>query len=239
MISELSFIRTYNSFWKSIFPGGEDYIRLINSTLGESFAKQIDFKDPPFRRALINNVSFSFFELIINKNLTIWEFEELTDTSDLLIKSIATEIKILSNLRFGNMLLPELIGNEILTIKIIVKRLVGQYRFKAQLVLRPAFLGCGILFEANGDIYYDSTLVEIKAGQRSFSILDLRQLYTYAAMNHLNKEYEIIEIELCNPRTGFLWREYIDIVSENISGYSTIEIFKEIITFISEDNRSL
>lgn len=239
MISELSFIRTYNSFWKSIFPGGEDYIRLINSTLGKSFAQQIFFEDQPFRRALINNVSFSFFELIINRNLSILEFDKLTDTSDLLKMSIANEIKILSNLRFGNMLLPMVSGNELLTIKIIAKRLVEQYSLKFQLIVRPAFKGCGILFEANGDIYYNGTLAEIKAGQRSFSILDLRQLYTYAALNNLNKEYEIIEIELCNPRTGFLWREYIDVVSENISGYSTIEIFKEIITFISEDNRSL
>lgn len=239
MISELSFIRTYNTYWKSLFPGGEDYIRLINSALGDSFATQIKIEDKPFRRALINNISFSFFEMVTNKEISIQELDKLTLETKSLKSSVTKETKSLSNLRFGDKLSSKLSDDELTIVKTIAKRLVTQYSTKSKIIVRPKFQGCGILFEANGDIHYQNTLVEIKAGQRNFSIQDLRQIYIYGAMNHPTKKYEINQIELCNPRTGILWKEYIDVVSENIAGASTVEIFKEIITFISADNRSL
>jgi hypothetical protein len=239
MISELSFVRTYTTYWKSLFPGGDDYIRLINSALGAKFAEQIDIEDKPFRRALINNISFDFFMKQINKEISIKEIANLTIEDQSLKSSITKEIKALSNLRFGNKLSKSLSHEELMIVKTISIRLIDQYSRKSNLIMKPAFPGCGILFEANGDIYYQNTLVEVKAGQRNFSIQDIRQIYIYAALNHPNKKYEINKIELCNPRTGLLWRENINLVSENIAGASTIEIFTEIIGFISSDNHSL
>lgn len=239
MISELGFIRSYNTFWKSLFPGGDDYVRLINSSLGEKFDKPLTFDDIPNRRALINGISFSLFELLSLKNIKTTDIDKLSTESSLLKEILLIEKKALSNLRFGEKLSTKINEEELKVIKSISKRLFDQYSRKHQLKVRPKFKGCGIIFEANGDIVYSNTLSEIKAGDRNFNIQDIRQLYVYLALNHQSKEYIINQIELCNPRTGVIWREYIDVVSGNIAGSSTIEVCNEIINFISNDNRSL
>lgn len=239
MISELTFIRSYNTFWKSLFPGGDDYVRLINSALGEKFDKPLNFDDIPNRRALINGVSFSLFEKLTLNEIKINDIDKLSTDSSFLKEILLKEKKSLSNLRFGDKLSNKINDEELKVIKSISKRLIEQYSKKNQLKVRPRFKGCGILFEANGDIVYSSTLSEIKAGDRNFNIQDIRQLYVYLALNHQSKEFKINQIELCNPRTGVVWREYIDIVSDNIAGSSTIEVFNEIINFISNDSRSI
>jgi hypothetical protein len=239
MISELAFIRSYNTFWKSLFPGGDDYVRLINSALGVKFDKPLAFNDIPNRRALINGISFSLFELNTLNEIKYNEIDKLTSDSSLLKKILLKEKKTLSNLRFGEKLSSKINDEELKVIKSISKRLIEQYSKKHQLKVRPKFKGCGIIFEANGDIVYSSTLSEVKAGDRNFNIQDIRQLYVYLALNHQSKEFNITQIELCNPRTGVIWREYIDVVSDNIAGSSTIEVYNEIINFISNDNRSL
>lgn len=109
---------------------------------------------------------------------------------------------------------------------------------KSRLKVRPLFPGCGILNSAEGDIFYSGTLVEIKAGQRNFSILDIRQLYISLALNQFYNRYNILFIELFNPRTGLLWRENKEIVSQNISGNSTIEIITEIINHVTSETNS-
>jgi hypothetical protein len=124
-------------------------------------------------------------------------------------------------------------------IKWISDSLIKNYSKVYKRTIRPKFKGCGILFETEGDIIYSNTLAEIKAGDRNFGILDIRQLYVYLALNNISPSYEINMIELFNPRTGILWNEYVDIVSENIAGTPTIEILYEIISFISNENKSL
>lgn len=239
MITELAFIRTYNNFWKTLFPGSDDYIRLINSGLTERFEKPISIEDVPSRRALINSIAFSIFEKFIEKEISTSNIDKLNPSSLFLKKTISAEIKNLANLNFGEKISNKLSNEELAIIKIITKRLINRYASKVELITSPLFSGCGLLFESKGDIIHKNTLVEIKAGQRSFSVQDLRQLFVYLALNHQSKEYKIKSIELCNPRTGFYWTDKIDIVSENISGASSIEIFNEIISFISNDNRSL
>lgn len=239
MISELTFVRSYNTFWKSLFPGGEDYVRLINSALGERFAKPLAFNDIPHRRALINGISFSLFELHTLNEEETDNIDRLTSDNPLLKKVLLKEKKALSNLRFGNKLSSKINGEELKVIKSISKRLIEQYSRRHQLKVRPHFKGCGIIFEANGDIVYNTTLSEVKAGERNFNIQDIRQIYVYLALNHESKELKLTQMELCNPRTGMIWCEYIDDVSDNIAGRSTIEVYSEIINFISNDNRSL
>lgn len=239
MISELAFIRSYNTFWKTLFPGGEDYIRLINSALGERFDRALEVNDIPNRRALINSIAFSLFELHSKNELDFKDIDKMTSENPLLKKILLKEKKALSNLRFGEKLSTKISETELIVIKSLSKRLITKYLKKGNLHLRPTFKGCGIIYEANGDLIYGSTLSEIKAGDRNFNIQDIRQLFVYLALNHQSKEYKINQIELCNPRTGLIWREYVDIVSENIAGSSSIEIYNEIINFISNFNRSI
>lgn len=238
MISELTFIRTYNTFWQVLFPGGDDYIRLLNSAIRRDFKKEVNLNDEPSRRALINSAAFALFELEKNnyqsrKTSLINSLQISDDTTERLIKN---QIEVLSNLRYSEKLSPNISSREFIAIKTLAKRIYSKYAFKPEIIIRPKFEGCGIIFQANGDIYYENTLVEIKSGQRSFSIQDLRQLYVYAALNHINQPYRITHLELFNPRTGHFWNEEIDIVSDSISGSPTMEILNEIIYFISTEH---
>lgn len=239
MISELTFIRSYNTFWNSLFPGGDDYIRLINSALVERFDKPLNFDDIPNRRALINGVSFSLFESVVTNKVKITDINGLATDDKLLKKLITREKMSLSNLAYGVRLSSTINEEELKVIKSISKRLIQQYFKKQSLKMRPAFKGCGVLFEATGDVVYADTLSEIKSGDRNFNIQDLRQLFVYLALNHQSNDLQISRVELCNPRTGVIWREDIDTVSENIAGSSTIEVYNEIINFISNNNRSI
>lgn len=239
MITELAFIRSYNTFWRSLFPGAENYIRLINSSIELRFASHLGISDIAKRRALINGIGFSLFEMKINKSITFKTIENFKIADKLLEKISLNEKKTLSDIMTEDVLADNINNEELEIIKSIAKRLIFEYSAKEALKIRPKLKGCGILFETNGDIIYDETLTEIKAGDRNFSVQDIRQLYVYLALNYESKEFDLQQIELCNPRTGMLWRENIEIVSENIGGCCSTEIYNEIINFLSNDNHSL
>lgn len=239
MISELSFIRSYNSFWNSLFPGGEDYIRLINSALGRRYASPLNIEDVASRRALINSVSFAFFEYNVVNGIPISQIESIEIDNNTLNKIINIERDKLQEYLRNDSTPFDISTNELMIIKNISKRLMFLYAGKTQLIVRPKFNGCGIIYQAYGDIMYGSTLTEIKSGNRNFSIQDIRQLYVYLALNYQQKQYTILEIELCNPRVGITWKENINVVSDNIAGAPTIEIYNEIINFVSNDARSI
>jgi hypothetical protein len=239
MITELAFIRSYNTFWRSLFPGAENYIRLINSSLGLRFANHLNIIDIAKRRALINGISFSLFEMNAKKGITLKTIENFKTNDKLLEKISSNEKKALSDIMTDDVLADNINNEELEIIKSISQRLILEYSAKETLKIRPKLKGCGILFETNGDIIYEETLTEIKAGDRNFSVQDLRQLYVYLSLNYESKEFDLQQIELCNPRTGILWRENIEIVSENIGGCSSTEIYNEIINFLSNDIHSL
>jgi hypothetical protein len=230
MISELYFIKTYNSFWNQLLFGAEDYVKAINSTGFKSSLNRIGIDDTPNRRILINNISFSLFKKAVNDEI------KLQETNDIYLIQLAEKEKILlSNVKFSNALNSDLNSNEIEIIKEISKRLFEKYIKKNKLLVSPKFNGCGMLFSSYGDlIYNDNTLVEVKAGDRNFNTKDLRQLYTYVALNYASTNVIFENIELFNPRTGKLWKENIEVVSNSISEYSTIEIIDEILKFIQD-----
>lgn len=238
MISELQFIRNYSSFWNSLFPGGDDYIRIINSSLGKRLNDNIIIKDNPNRRALVNGIAFNIFTKITTKQVSKSTLNNISCKSPLILDIINEEIKFLSNLRYGSELENILIENEDTIIKTICERLIKVYG-KKTLLINPIIRGCGVIYECKPDIIYGNVLGEIKAGNRSFGIKDIRQLYVYLALNQQSKEYELNQIEMYNPRTGIYYKEFINIVSLNISGSSTTEICNEILDFISNYNRSI
>lgn len=73
------------------------------------------------------------------------------------------------------------------------------------------------LSDSQGDLYYDSTLVELKAGQRNFIVEDIRQLLVYILLNFLSKQYELRRVELLNPRTGQYFEMSLDIFIKRTS----------------------
>ena len=88
---------------------------------------------------------------------------------------------------------------------------------KKEIKFHPLFRGCSFLSDCQGDLYYDSILVELKAGQRNFIVEDIRQLLVYILLNFLSKQYELRRVELLNPRTGQHFEMSLDIFIKRTS----------------------
>lgn len=236
MISELSFSRKFTSFWNELIPGCDAYVRLINQGLMKRHSEPIDYEEEPSNRALINGVGFLLFKKVVNKELKLDSLGTI-EREDVFEEIVNTEQRFLS--RFSRHSEPKLPfrATEIKSIRVIATRLCERFKKSKLIVTAPLFLGCGILNAAEGDVWADNMLVEVKAGERSFSVYDIRQLLTYCALNYQGgNKYVIENIELFNPRVGVSFSESLDEVSRNVGSMSSAELLSEIISFVSETN---
>jgi hypothetical protein len=99
--------------------------------------------------------------------------------------------------------------------------------------LEPIFPGCGIIDACRGDLIVSNILFEVKAGDRLFRSVDVRQLITYATLNQISKRFTIEKVGLFNPRIGVSATISVDDLCFEISGKNSIELFSEIAAAIS------
>jgi hypothetical protein len=102
----------------------------------------------------------------------------------------------------------------------------------------PVFKGCGQLDACRADIISGCNLIEVKAGERNFKITDVRQVITYLSLNFNSGQYPIMEIALVNPRTGLKFECGVDMLIELSSGRKAVDVFSDIIEFISAETGS-
>ncbi|MGI2030331.1 hypothetical protein [Endozoicomonas acroporae] len=102
--------------------------------------------------------------------------------------------------------------SELNDINNLFRCLYGKYNQNInKMVVDPSLPGCGFINPAKGDLINQRTLIEIKSGERKFSVIDLRQILTYCTLNHFSESpYNIKFIELYNPRMGISYRDNID-----------------------------
>lgn len=100
--------------------------------------------------------------------------------------------------------------------------------------VEPKFFGCGWVNEARGDVLTDSTLFEIKAGERHFRSVDVQQLLTYCALNFATKTFNITHVGLVNPRVGTFIVFDLDDLCIECAGCSAADVLDDIIQYISE-----
>jgi len=77
-----------------------------------------------------------------------------------------------------------------------------------------------------------------KAGDRNFKISDLRQLITYLSLNFNSKQFQINNIALVNPRTGLKYEATIPFLIESCSGRKPVDVFSDIVDFVSTEIKS-
>ena len=241
MITELTFARSYSNFWEDIFPGAYHFIRLLNKgAYTERVHLPIEIEDIPRRRALINNIAFELFNKNWSKEIDNKTIASLTLDNSILQAIETKEKEYLTKRKLGENLELAVSDNELKIIKEMAKRLNNEYKTNS-VVVYPEFKGAGLLFNTQGDVYYNETLVEIKArGDRSFSILDIRQLFIYGALNYLNNnEYTITNFELFNPRVGIYWHDTVENIAYELSNTSSVDIYNEIINYLTNNYSSL
>jgi hypothetical protein len=99
--------------------------------------------------------------------------------------------------------------------------------------VNPPIPGCGWVSDAEADVLADTTLYEVKAGERHFRIADLRQALTYCALNFSSKSYQINAVGLINPRSGSIVVDSLDDICQQVAGAPAVHILSDIVEFIS------
>lgn len=219
MISEKLFSKGYSTFWSEVTPWLNSYTQLINKRyLSQPFVSLTDHDDAKFRS--INGIlSFNFYET--------WVQSSKPSITDILEASKA-EIE-----RFPRNHLSEYEINATNTkiIESLAKRLRDTYY--EELLFHPAFQGCGVLGNCEGDLLSKDALIEVKTGERQITPSDIRQLLVYVGLNLISGgPYVISEVQYFNPRKGVLWRSKLDDLFRSISTIPVSDFSNELSNFL-------
>jgi hypothetical protein len=104
--------------------------------------------------------------------------------------------------------------------------------------VQPKFPGCGIIDTCFGDVRVGDALYEVKAGERTFRSMDLRQLLIYAALCKSARMQPLHRVGLFNPRVGVSFCAGLDHLCLEVSGTSSEELLTEIVRVISSGDTS-
>lgn len=237
MISEITFSKKFTSFWNETLPNANNYIRLING--GQVQATHKPLKPAPRKQniALINVLAFEIYKRLTAQKSAYTIVSAPSFFSGKLFASCMKSAKEYVG-RFGTHQMYKLPLSlaEQAQLKEIVRITNVRYNWKLGPTVDPKFEGCGFIDQCFGDIVVGQRLVEIKSGERSFGVSDLRQLLVYCTLNHYSKNpVEIDSIEIFNPRMGACFSEELETVSLHLSALSSRELFSEIQKYISDE----
>jgi hypothetical protein len=127
-------------------------------------------------------------------------------------------------------------AGEIREARRIAARLIAFFNrvAKSSLLPFPAFRGCGWIDDCVGDVFAEGTLYEVKAGERRFRAIDLRQILIYSALNFAGGTLSIVNVCLINPRMGVVLHESLEELCQSVAGQSAAELLGEIVEYASE-----
>jgi hypothetical protein len=238
MISEKVFISSFNSFWQDLIPTGEAFVRAIN--LGtHHFDVPLRSSVESNRRGMVNEFGFRLLEVSITSNTSI---EDAYRSKELLGKIAQHAINLAS--RYQNPTdekIAPLGQDELVEGLGIAKRLRMFFQGNEPdipLTPSPRFLGCGFIDDCIGDLLVESTLYEVKSGDRTFRLLDVRQILVYLALNYVSHTYRIGNIGFVNPRTGSFYKLGVSDFALAASGKNAIELLSELVEFASSGDVS-
>lgn len=237
MISELTFSRKFTSYWNQLLPNANNFIRIVNGSLIDDVYTPLDENGKKENNVFVNECGFNLY-VAIHSNIIN---ESLLSTNDLfyqpefsrVIEKTEHELRKFS---YGSNFELPLSPPEYNSIKNIAWNILNRYR-TYQTTTSPSFSGCGIINNSYGDIYYSNTLVEIKSGDRKFSVYDLRQLLTYFTLNFYSREKRPLQkFELFNPRMGIVYNDDITTLCRELAFIQPEEMFFQIMTAITDEN---
>jgi hypothetical protein len=239
MITENRFSNSFTSFWKEVIPLADRYVRMLNLSL-ERFDTPLDSDSDPSRRDLINEIGFRIFKESLSYKRLLSSRSKPGKHLDEIAAQAWEYIRMFRKQRFrpyyATRDISAPVKSEIAESIVIAKRLQAFFRKVEKgkkATLSPEFPGCGIIDNSEGDIITSQTLYEIKAGERNFRLVDVRQVLVYLALNQSATLYDITSIGLLNPRIGVFVKVKVDDLAMGTSGKSTVGLLSEIIQFAS------
>jgi hypothetical protein len=231
MMSERKFSNSYTSFWTQLLPTVEAFVRQMNLA-NERFCAPVGSvtKDRD-KRSVVNELGFRLFRAKAMGMEITYELKEISEreTRSYIERLIPGAVKI-----------PPLSVKETAESERIAAALATCFGAEAlpRLDFWPVFQGCGRLESCRGDIINGAILVEVKAGDRNFRVVDVRQVITYLALNFASKQYSLSKVAFINPRICKSYECGIDNLVEHSSGRKAVEVFEDIIEFLSAETGS-
>jgi hypothetical protein len=225
----------HSSFWKGLAPTTDIFVRRLNLGHYEREFPEMKIPTRPMRRGFINEVAFAVFCQSV-KNQQGWLLGKLTkselDEAVVSVRSLAVRREAGGE----NKLDEDFSAEELADIEEQRDRLIKFFflnQSSDSLVTEPPFPGCGIIDASKGDIIVSGVLFEVKAGDRLFRSIDVRQLIMYSALNHVSQRFRVEHLGLFNPRRGVSATFPVDDLCNEISGKRSVDLFSEIVAAIS------
>ncbi|ELT0932019.1 hypothetical protein ACX928_16235 [Enterobacter roggenkampii] len=238
MISELTFSRKFTSFWNQLLPNANNFIRIINGSLIEDVYPPLDESANRANNVFVNECAFNLYKAIQNGSIdrNILSVPGLFHSAD--FQTIFEQTKeYLKRFSYGSNFKLPLSMIEYNTIREMAKSIFSRYGEINQVEVSPNFDGCGVINNSYGDICYSNILVEIKSGDRKFSVYDLRQILIYFTLNFYSKNKRgITSFELFNPRMGIIYSDSIVNLCKELAFIQAEELYFEIMNSITEEN---
>lgn len=232
MISERKFSNSYSSFWNELLPTADSFVRRMNLSLERYYhSNESKLESDRDKRAVINELAFRLF-MKLAKGIELSDSEKL-DLSDNVSNYIE---KLAPNININRPISKEEI-NEAESICTALAMFFPAREFGA-LEFWPNFKGCGRMQACKGDIIINEKLIEVKAGDRHFRMTDIRQVITYLSLNSISKQYTIEQMALVNPRKGVFFETTIEILIEDCSRRKPVDVFGDIIDYLSAETIS-
>jgi hypothetical protein len=230
VISEKQFALSHPGFWNQLLPMSREYLRMANRQL-ERFAPPFRTRTQEYDRGLTNELAFRLF---VATQLEGTKASLSLTSIGQAIEASLHHIRILRE--FGRAPVPAPTREAIDEAKQLADRLVMFFRENRFSPVRPfpLFPGCGWIEECAGDALGSEILFEVKAGERAFRSIDIRQLLTYCALNFASKSYGISHVCLVNPRRGVFLLDALDRLCFDTAGRPHTEVLSEIVEYVSE-----
>lgn len=238
MISEKRLASSFTSFWRELLPTGNAFVRTLNLNK-ERFCKPLDSNFAAARRALINEIGFLLFKASASGEISIKDINRSKENLDEICGKAWGYVRRLRGYRTSDFAMPdEAERTEAIEIAQKLQLFFRQHEPDEPITPSPEFSGCGIVDNCAGDILAGKTLYEVKAGERTFRLVDIKQVLVYLALNQSISRYEIHNIGLLNPRMGVFFKIEAEEFAHRISGKSSVELLSDIIVFVSSGDVS-
>ena len=229
VITEKQFALGFSGFWQSLLPMMQDYVRSVNERV-QRFAEPMPSNAPIATHGLISELSFRLFVASARSGVPIdhlssGQVAECVEAATSHIRSM----RQLSRTPISDPQPPAMSEA-----KVLGERHALFFARSESLILMPAFPGCGWIMECSGDAIAGPILYEVKAGQRGFRNIDIRQTLIYCALNFAAKKYDIASVCLVNPRLGVFIEEQLEVLCVSASGAPAVEVLAAIVEYSSE-----
>lgn len=225
MIDASGFAAHHNAFWSDRTPTSEHFVRRLNLEHAERWAPPLRKPDSQIRAAFVAELAFVRFCYAtqgVPKDMR--QAKALTETRQRLIPLMHDPRSLDGPLS----------DDENLQVNAIEVRLGGFFGSRnLKLHTKPVFRGCGFVDSSEGDVISGTTLFEVKAVDRPFRSVDVRQLLTYCVLNYAAGQFDISAVGVFNPRRGLLFEMDIDRVCREMAGTSKLELFDSIVHVLS------